>query len=98
MTRRIASFVTWLSLLAVATVAGGYTVTYLFQWQWVRAQIAGIAFVEDGLSRFDLQRPADAPVIVEIVRLEDAADRALAHRAARAGMVGMQLGFALGGR
>ncbi|MGZ8735770.1 MAG: hypothetical protein ACXWXO_00660 [Nocardioides sp.] len=45
MTRRVASFVTWLSLLAVTAVAGGYTVTYLFQWQWVRAQIAGIAFV-----------------------------------------------------
>lgn len=45
MTRAVASFVTWLSLLAVTVVAGGYTVTYLFQWQWVRAQIAGIAFV-----------------------------------------------------
>ena len=44
-TRLVASFVTWLSLLAVTAVAGGYAVTYLFQWQWVRAQIAGIAFV-----------------------------------------------------
>ncbi len=45
MTRAVASFVTWLSLVAVLVVAGGYTVTYLFQWQWMRAQIAGIAFV-----------------------------------------------------
>ena len=26
-------------------LSGGYTVYYLYQWQWVRAQIAGIAFV-----------------------------------------------------
>jgi hypothetical protein len=45
MTRAVASFVTWLSVVAVLVVAGGYTVTYLFQWQWMRAQIAGIAFV-----------------------------------------------------
>jgi hypothetical protein len=44
-TRAVASFVTWLSVVAVLVVAGGYTVTYLFQWQWMRAQIAGIAFV-----------------------------------------------------
>ncbi|HEX6577758.1 MAG TPA: hypothetical protein VF082_05265 [Jiangellaceae bacterium] len=33
-------------VLACATVlSGGYTVYYLYQWQWVRAQIAGITFV-----------------------------------------------------
>lgn len=45
MTRTMASFVAWLSLLAVTVAAGGYTVTYLFTWQWMRAQIAGLAFV-----------------------------------------------------
>jgi hypothetical protein len=45
MTRAFASFVTWLSLLGVLVVSGGYTVAYLFSWQWMRAQIAGLAFV-----------------------------------------------------
>ena len=45
MTRAVASVVTWLSLLAVLGVSGGYTVAYLFSWQWMRAQIAGLAFV-----------------------------------------------------
>ena len=45
MTRAVASVVTWLCLLAVLGVSGGYTVAYLFSWQWMRAQIAGLAFV-----------------------------------------------------
>lgn len=45
MTRAVASFVTWLSLLAVLGFSGGYTIAYLFSWQWMRAQIAGLAFV-----------------------------------------------------
>lgn len=45
MTRAVASVVTWLSLLAVLGVSGGYTIGYLFSWQWMRAQIAGLAFV-----------------------------------------------------
>lgn len=32
-------------LLCITVLSGGYTVYYLYQWQWVRAQIAGIAFV-----------------------------------------------------
>ena len=32
-------------LLCITVLSGGYTVYYLNQWQWVRAQIAGIAFV-----------------------------------------------------
>lgn len=45
MTRAVAAVVTWLSLLTVLVVAGVYTVAYLFSWQWMRAQIAGLAFV-----------------------------------------------------
>lgn len=45
MTRVIAAFFTWLCLAAVIGVSGGYTVHYLNHWQWVRAQIAGIAFI-----------------------------------------------------
>jgi hypothetical protein len=32
-------------LLCITVLSGGYTVYYLYQWQWVRAQIAGITFV-----------------------------------------------------
>jgi hypothetical protein len=32
-------------LLCITVLSGGYTVYYLYQWQWVRAQITGIAFV-----------------------------------------------------
>lgn len=45
MTRAVAAVTTWLALAAVLLVAGGHTVYYLLQWEWVRAQIAGIAFV-----------------------------------------------------
>lgn len=45
MIRIVASVTTWLALTAVLLVAGGHTVYYLLQWEWVRAQIAGIAFV-----------------------------------------------------
>jgi len=43
--RNVASVTVWLALTAVLLVAGGHTVYYLLQWEWVRAQIAGIAFV-----------------------------------------------------
>ncbi len=45
MTRIVASVTTWLALVAVLLVSGGHTVYYLLEWQWVRAQIAGIAFI-----------------------------------------------------
>lgn len=45
MTRTIASVVTWLALTAVLVVSGGHMLYYLLEWEWVRAQIAGIAFV-----------------------------------------------------
>ena len=45
MTRTVAAVTTWLALTAVLIVAGGHTVYYLLEWEWVRAQIAGIAFV-----------------------------------------------------
>lgn len=45
MTRTVASVITWLALVAVLLVSGGHTVYYLLEWQWVRAQIAGIAFI-----------------------------------------------------
>jgi hypothetical protein len=32
-------------LVCVTFLSGGYTIYYLYQWQWVRAQIAGVAFV-----------------------------------------------------
>lgn len=45
MIRTLASVTTWLALTAVLLVSGGHTVYYLLEWEWVRAQIAGIAFV-----------------------------------------------------
>jgi hypothetical protein len=45
MTRLVAAVMMWLSLAAVVVVAGGHTLYYLLEWEWVRAQIAGIAFV-----------------------------------------------------
>lgn len=45
MIRTLASMTTWLALSAVLLVSGGHTVYYLLEWEWVRAQIAGIAFV-----------------------------------------------------
>lgn len=45
MIRAVAAVTTWLALTAVMLVAGGHTVYYLLEWEWVRAQIAGIAFV-----------------------------------------------------
>ena len=45
MTRTIASVTTWLALAAVMLVAGGHTIYYLLEWEWVRAQFAGIVFV-----------------------------------------------------
>ena len=32
-------------LVATTLVAGGYFVHYIYHWQWVRAQIAGVAFI-----------------------------------------------------
>jgi hypothetical protein len=32
-------------LAATALIAGGYFVHYIYHWQWVRAQIAGVAFI-----------------------------------------------------
>jgi hypothetical protein len=43
--RLVASVTTWLALTAVLLVSGGHTVYYLLEWEWVRAQIAGIAFI-----------------------------------------------------
>lgn len=45
MIRKVASVTTWLALTAVLLVSGGHAVYYLLEWEWVRAQIAGIAFV-----------------------------------------------------
>lgn len=45
MIRTLASVTTWLALTAVLVVSGGHAVYYLLEWEWVRAQIAGIAFV-----------------------------------------------------
>ena len=45
MIRLVASVTTWLALTAVLLVSGGFTVYYLLEWEWVRAQIAGIAFI-----------------------------------------------------
>lgn len=45
MIRTVASVVTWLALTAVLLVSGGHMLYYLLEWEWVRAQIAGIAFV-----------------------------------------------------
>jgi len=45
MIRIFASVTAWLALTAVLLVAGGHTVYYLLEWEWVRAQIAGTAFV-----------------------------------------------------
>lgn len=45
MIKVVAAAVVWLALLGVIVVAGVHTVYYLFEWEWVRAQIAGTAFV-----------------------------------------------------
>ena len=45
MIRAAAAVTTWLALIGVLLIAGGHTVYYLLEWEWVRAQIAGIAFV-----------------------------------------------------
>jgi hypothetical protein len=45
MIRLVARLVGWFSLTGVLVVAGIHTVYYLFIWEWVRAQIAGTAFV-----------------------------------------------------
>ena len=45
MIRIVASVTTWLALTAVLVISGGHAVYYLLEWEWVRAQIAGIAFV-----------------------------------------------------
>ena len=45
MIRIVAAVTTWLALTAVLVVSGGHAVYYLLEWEWVRAQIAGIAFV-----------------------------------------------------
>ena len=45
MTLSLARLLSWLLLLGTAAVAGAYTVYYLLEWEWARAQIAGVAFV-----------------------------------------------------
>jgi hypothetical protein len=44
-TLSLARLLSWLLLLGTAAVAGAYTVYYLLEWEWARAQIAGVAFV-----------------------------------------------------
>ena len=78
MTRAVASVVTWLSLLAVLGVSGGYTVAYLFSWQWMRAQIAGLAFVAA------LVVVSALAVMARIRRLERRLDALLPVAASRA--------------
>lgn len=45
MTRAVSSIVLWVALAAVLIIAGGQTVLYMMDWEWMRAQFAAIAFV-----------------------------------------------------
>ena len=45
MTGRVATWAGRIVLVSTMVLAGAYTFYYLYYWQWVRAQIAGILFV-----------------------------------------------------
>ena len=61
------------ALAAVTVVSGGYTVHYLFAWQWARADFAATAFVAS------LVVGAVFVVLVRLRRLEDRLERRLAE-------------------
>jgi hypothetical protein len=72
MTRLVAALTCWAALAAVVVVSGGYTVHYLFAWQWGRAEFAATAFVAS------LVVGAALLVLVRLRRMEERLERRLA--------------------
>jgi hypothetical protein len=73
MTRMVATLTSWAVLVAVVLVSGGYTVHYLFAWQWERAEFAATAFVAS------LVVGATFLVLVRLRRAEERLESRLAN-------------------